>query len=109
MSLTTANAARENWLTRYPGTMVELRARYRHLVWSNPDRASDEVYVRAILARASFYEVLDLAGVVGLERLRASWRVLQADDPQEVRFAARHLDRIFDNIQTGWDRQRSRC
>lgn len=86
-----------------PRTMADLRAKYRHLVWSNPDGASDAVYVYAALSGGDFHQILDFACVVGLEHLRSAWQALQADEPEapDLLRAAPHVERIFRNIQIG--------
>ena len=69
MNVTFADAGRGSWLADRPRTVADLRAKYRHLVWSNPDGALDDVYVYAALTGGEFHQLLDFACVLGLERL----------------------------------------
>lgn len=106
MPITTPStrADQGGWSREPPRTMAELRARYRHTVWSNPDGASDDVYLFKALVGGSFHPILDFACVVGLERLQAAWRTLEADEPDapDIRRAAPHVRRILQHIQVGW-------
>ena len=82
-----------------PRTVSELRAKYRHLAWSNPEGASDEAYICAALTRASFFELVDFYAVFGLDRLREVWRVFQAEEPTITPFQIREVERILQNFQ----------
>ena len=86
-----------------PSTVAELRAKYRSLVWSNPDGASDEAYILAALRRGSFFEMLDFACVFGLERLRSEWAALEVAEPAAARLASVAVERIMRNLQTAID------
>ena len=86
-----------------PKTMAELRQRYRHLVWSNPDGAHDDIYLYAVLASANFYQILDFAVVLGLEPLQAAWQRLLTAEPEMARAARPHVARIFRNLQKSFD------
>ena len=72
--------------------MPELRAKYRHLAWSNSEGASDEAYICAALVRASFFELVDFYAVFGLDRLREVWRMFQAEEPALTPFEVREVD-----------------
>ena len=80
-------------------TAAALRAKYRHFVWSNPDGAADDVYVAAALRRASFFELLDFAAVLGLGRLEAVWTELLASEPPVSSFLAAEVGRICRHLQ----------
>ena len=79
--------------------MAELRARYRHFVWSNPDGAKNDVYIAAALRRANFFELLDFAAVLGLDRLEAVWMELLEGEPPVSPSLAAEVSRIFRNLQ----------
>ena len=79
----------------HPRTVPELRAKYRHLCWSNPEGASDEASICAALARASFFELVDFYAVFGLDQLRETWRIYQEQEPEAVRSARPEVERIF--------------
>ena len=83
-----------------PASATELRAKYRSLVWSNPDGASDEVYILAALRRGSFPELLDFACVFGLDRLRAGWTSFQSAEPAVAQTIRLAVERILCNLQT---------
>ena len=87
-----------------PRNVSELRAKYRHLAWSNPEGASDEAYVCAALARASFFELVDFYAVLGLKRLREIWRVYQEEEPRLTPFQLREVERIFNHFQIASER-----
>lgn len=55
---------------------AELRSRYRHLVWSNPE-AEDAVYVRQALLTGKLGVMADFAAVFGLEVLKKEWGALE--------------------------------
>ena len=82
-----------------PRTVPELRAKYRHLAWSNPEGASDEAYICAALARASFFELVDFYAVLGLDRLREVWRSFREQEPAITPFQVREAERILSNFQ----------
>ena len=80
-------------------SMAELRARYRHFVWSNPDGAEDGVYIAAALRRANFFELLDFATALGMDRLEAIWTELLAGEPPVSPALAADVRRVFRNLQ----------
>ena len=80
-------------------TTAALRAKYRHLVWSNPDGAADDGYIAAALRRANFFELLDFAVVLGLGRLEAVWTELLAGEPPVSPFLAAEVNRILRHLQ----------
>jgi hypothetical protein len=86
-----------------PSSIAELRAKYGFLVWSNPQGASDETFVVAALRRGNFVELLDFAGVLGLDRLRSAWTTLQEAEPEAARQAGMAVERILRNLQTAAD------
>lgn len=57
---------------------AELRSRYRHLVWSNPE-AEDAVYVRQALLTGKLGVMSDFAAVFGLETLQEAWDALEEE------------------------------
>lgn len=52
------------------------RQKYRHLVWSNPDHASDEVFIRAALARPHVLVLADFVAEYGMARILKEWQVV---------------------------------
>ncbi len=90
-----------------PESVEGLRAKYRTLVWSNPEGAPDESYILAALRRGNFVELRDFAYVFGLDRLRLNWAALQAAEPAEAALAAPDVERILRNLQTAADRRAS--
>ena len=57
---------------------IELRARYRHLVWSNPE-AEDAIYIRQALLTGKLGVLADFAAVFGLETLQEAWDTLEEE------------------------------
>ena len=55
-----------------PRSLPELRRKYLHLVWSNPDAAKDDIYLYAVLLSAKSYQILDFAAVLGLVPIQAA-------------------------------------
>ena len=80
-------------------TMENLRAKYRHFVWSNPDGAADDVYVAAALRRANFFELRDFAVVLGANRLQAVWDTIQTAEPGVAGRVAGEVTRIFHHLR----------
>ena len=78
--------------------MAELRARYHHFLWSNPDGAEDGVYIAAALRRANFFELIDFASALGLDRLEAVWMELLTGEPPVSPSLAAEVSRIFRNL-----------
>jgi hypothetical protein len=75
--------------------------RHRGVIWSNP-AASDSAHIRAALVRPRYSLLLDIALEFGLDRLRAEWTELQADDSREVTRARAPVERILDHIEKGF-------
>ena len=88
-------------------TMEDLRAKYRHFAWSNPEAAEDDVYVAAALRRANFFELLDFAAVLGTDRLRAVWDVIQTSEPERSRAVAGQIARIFRHLLPAIEERRA--
>ena len=57
---------------------AELRSRYRHLVWSNPE-AEDAIYIRQALLTGKLGVLADFAAVFGLEALQDAWNALEEE------------------------------
>jgi hypothetical protein len=89
------------------GQHHEFWRRHPGLVWSNPD-ADDSVRIRAALIRPQFRLLLDIAVEFGLDRVRSEWLILLADQTPGVQRAQHPVERIFRNIQEGFDRAFSR-
>lgn len=88
-------------LPRPPASVAELRARYKHLVWCNPEGAPDVVFQAAALRRGRFLELLDFAVVFGLDVMRAAWASLQRDEPEVAARCAAAVTRIFTHLEIG--------
>lgn len=83
-------------MVRHP----ELWARLPGIVWSNPD-ASDEVRIANALLRPRFFELLEVAAVIGLDCIEAEWSALQDEGGREVERARPIVERILRNIREG--------
>ena len=57
------------------------------------------MYIAAALRRANFFELLDFAVVLGLDRLEAVWARLQSGEPPVSLSIADQIDLIFRNLQ----------
>jgi len=79
----------------------EFWQRHPGLVWSNPD-ADDTAFICAALLRPRFSQLLDVAIEFGLERVRAEWEALCAEDTPEARRAAPEVERILDHVGKGF-------
>ena len=76
-----------------------LRQHYGWMLWSNP-KASDEVLLRNILYQGGMFDILNLAKVYGVERVRAEWESMKQEEDvrSDVAQCAR-LDRIVRNLE----------
>lgn len=88
-------------------TRREFWQKHPGLVWSNPD-AEDSVWIRAALLRPRFRWLLDIAIEFGLERLQREWALLQTDRTREAERARSSVERILQNIETGFHRAAAR-
>ena len=81
-----------------PVTTAELRARYRHLVWSNPDAAPDGAFRAAALRGGRFLDLLDFTAVFGLEAMRDAWSALRREEPAAAARCAPAVTRILTHL-----------
>ena len=81
--------------------MMTFSQRHPELVWSN-SKAGEEVYLRAALLKPRYHTILDACVGFGLERVRAEWAALAAEDTLEARRAAPAVTRMLRNIELGF-------
>lgn len=82
------------------GTRSGLGDHFKGLVWSNPN-APDSAYIRAALLKPRFLQLLEMAKIVGLERIQQEWAVLVAEDSSEAQGASKSVERILRNMSEG--------
>jgi len=76
--------------------ILRCREKYRHLVWSNPNNAPDEVFIRAALVHPHVLVLADFTSEYGLPRMRQEWEII-AQTPEGNR-CAKTVERMFHNF-----------
>lgn len=81
----------------------ELWARLPGIVWSNPD-ASDEVRIANALLHPRFFELLEIAAVLGLGVVEREWGLLEREGGREIERVRPTVERILCHIREGMKR-----